>query len=123
MTRTGSLGLDQGPPPPPSTDLTRSGQVESAILAPADMVGMADYCPLIDSDGDGDQPDCLFSYTLTGARHNGGANAAFCDAHVEFNRTTRWAAPAYFLPRVSNPTARMRWNKDHQPHETVNYFP
>ena len=118
-----SLGLDIGPPPPPSTDLTRNGQIESAILVPSDMVGMADYCPAIDDDGDGDHPDCLFSYTFTGGRHNDGANVAFCDAHVEFNRTARWGAPAYFLPRVGNSIARMRWNKDHQVHDGLYYFP
>jgi prepilin-type processing-associated H-X9-DG protein len=89
------------------------GQKESAILSPAEMVGTADYNPSIDNDGDGDHPDCLFSYTLTGRRHNGGANAAFCDAHVEFNRTTLWVAPA----------SRARWNNDHQPHPSVVWFP
>jgi len=101
----------------------RLGQIESVILNPADMVATADYNPSVDNDGDGDHPDCLFSYTLTGHRHNGGANAAFCDAHVEFNQTNRWAAPARMIPSANNPAARVRWNNDHQPHPSVVWFP
>ena len=99
------------------------GQPESVVLNPADMVATADYYPSSDEDGDGDHPDCLFAYTLTGSRHYGGANAAFCDAHVEFNQTSRWAAPARLIDSANNPAARARWNNDHQPHPSIVWFP
>ena len=38
--------------------------------------------------------------------HNGGANIAFCDGHVEFGKHHTW----------TNVTAMVRWNRDHQPH-------
>jgi prepilin-type N-terminal cleavage/methylation domain-containing protein/prepilin-type processing-associated H-X9-DG protein len=99
------------------------GQPDATIIAPGDMIAVADYDPTIDDDGDGDHPDCLFSYCLTGKRHSGRAVATFCDAHVEYGRTNNWGAPAYLVKAYNNPTPRVRWNNDHQPHIGVNYFP
>ena len=86
---------------------------ETKVAAPADMIAVIDYVPNGDDDGDGDfHPDAIYSMTLTGSHHNGGANAVFCDAHVEFAKTNAW------LP------ARARWNYDHQPNPTAfPYFP
>jgi prepilin-type N-terminal cleavage/methylation domain-containing protein/prepilin-type processing-associated H-X9-DG protein len=42
------------------------------------------------------------------SRHSGGANIAFCDAHVQWQTQTRWID--------ENVSARARWNNDHQPH-------
>jgi prepilin-type N-terminal cleavage/methylation domain-containing protein/prepilin-type processing-associated H-X9-DG protein len=82
---------------------------ESGVVAPTDMVALADYDPrTTDDDGDGDlHPEMLFSMALTG-RHVRGANAVFCDAHVEYAKTNRWTA--------RTEAARKRWNNDHQPH-------
>ena len=83
--------------------------LESDVLAPSDMISVADYDPFIDDDGDGDlHPDLLYTVTLTGKRHAQSANVVFCDAHVEYARTN--------LLTDRNGPNRPRWNNDHQPH-------
>jgi hypothetical protein len=93
---------------------------ESQVLAPADLIALADYaCSTgLDPDGDNDLPenfglDDLF-LELTGKHHYGLAAAVFCDAHVESARTNRWTARA--VP------ARQRWNSDHQAHLELSPF-
>jgi prepilin-type N-terminal cleavage/methylation domain-containing protein/prepilin-type processing-associated H-X9-DG protein len=102
-----------------------TGIVESGVLSPGEMIAIADYDPSYDDDGDGDHPDCLFSYCLTRNHHGGKANVVFCDAHVEYAKTSAWAAPAYLFRTTSlhNEGVRMRWNNDHQIHSTVVWFP
>ena len=117
---SGSLGLNTAPVGP-LWDVR--GQNESVVLAPSDMVAGADYDPSIDDDGDGDHPDCLFSYTMTGKRHRGGALVVFCDTHAEYKKTTAWGAPARVVSPQHAEAARRRWNNDHQPHGEVDYFP
>jgi prepilin-type N-terminal cleavage/methylation domain-containing protein/prepilin-type processing-associated H-X9-DG protein len=105
---------------------TGPGYPESAMVAPGEMIAAADYDPNIDDDGDGDHPDCLFSYTLTGKHHYGRAVVVFCDAHVEYTKTNWWGAPAVVFRSANasvHTTDRTRWNNDHQPHDTVTYFP
>jgi prepilin-type N-terminal cleavage/methylation domain-containing protein/prepilin-type processing-associated H-X9-DG protein len=81
---------------------------EAQVVAPADMVAVADYDPTVEDDFDGDyHPDRLYTLTLAGQRHARAANAVFCDAHVEFARTNQW--------RRNTVVARQRWNKNHQP--------
>jgi prepilin-type N-terminal cleavage/methylation domain-containing protein/prepilin-type processing-associated H-X9-DG protein len=101
------------------------GIVESGVVAPGEMIAIADYDPGYDDDGDGDHPDCLFSYCLTGNHHGGKANVVFCDAHVEYAKTSSWAAAAYLFRATSHHDegVRMRWNNDHQIHSTVVWFP
>jgi len=72
------------------------GIADSAVVSPGEMIAMADYDPSYDDDGDGDHPDTLFSYCLTGNHHRGRANVVFCDAHVEYAKTNAWAAPVTF---------------------------
>lgn len=43
-----------------------------------------------------------------GQIHNAGANAVFCDGHVEYKKFRQWT-------EASAP-ARRRWNNDHEPH-------
>ncbi|MBN8249571.1 MAG: DUF1559 domain-containing protein [Verrucomicrobia bacterium] len=43
-----------------------------------------------------------------GTMHNAGANAVFCDGHVEYAKTTKWTE--------TSEAARRRWNNDHLPH-------
>lgn len=43
-----------------------------------------------------------------GTIHSGGANIAFCDAHVEFGKPAEWMK--------KTDTARRRCNNDHEPH-------
>ena len=81
---------------------------EGQVLAPADMIAIADYDPMTDDDGDGDfSPDELYNLTLTGERHSRAANIVFCDSHVEFARTNQWLA--------NTVVAQQRWNTDHKP--------
>jgi prepilin-type processing-associated H-X9-DG protein len=42
-------------------------------------------------------------------RHNGGSNIAFTDGHSETIKND-------WLVNTNDPTARSRWNNDHQPH-------
>jgi prepilin-type N-terminal cleavage/methylation domain-containing protein/prepilin-type processing-associated H-X9-DG protein len=101
-----------------------SGIADSAVVTPGEMIAMADYDPSYDDDGDGDHPDALFSYCLTGNHHGGKANVVFCDAHVEYAKTKVWAAPAYlFRLGPHNDGVRMRWNNDHQVHTNVVWYP
>ena len=80
---------------------------EDLVVAPSDMVAVADSDPYTsDDDQDGDlHPDLLYDVTLTGERHSRGANVVFCDAHVEYARTNKWRADG----------VRLRWNNDHKP--------
>ena len=80
---------------------------ESRVLAPADMIAVGDDPELAQQDGDilgglDEQDDYIAN------RHNGGGNAVFCDAHVEFGKQTNWMRATV--------TARLRWNNDHQAH-------
>lgn len=100
------------------------GIADSAVVSPGEMIAVADYDPGYDDDGDGDHPDCLFAYGLTGKHHGGRANVVFCDAHVEYAKTTAWAAPAYlFRTTLLNQAVRMRWNNDHQIHPGLLWLP
>jgi len=125
ITTGWGLGLNRAMSAPFDSILgLRGGLVENAVVAPGEMIAIADYDPGADSNADGDHPDCLFSYCLTGKHHRGRANVVFCDAHVEYAKTNAWAAPEYFLrPILDNDAVRMRWNSDHQIHNTVVWFP
>jgi prepilin-type processing-associated H-X9-DG protein len=50
------------------------------------------------------QPD----YPGIAARHNEGASAVFCDAHVDYDKVRNWY--------MADDAHRRRWNKDHEPH-------
>jgi prepilin-type processing-associated H-X9-DG protein len=95
-------------------DQLPAGQAESSVVAPGDMIAVSDYNPF----ANGIVPYNLFGCSFTGLRHAGGACVAFCDAHVEYARTNNWGAPSFGMPPAYslNPTARRRWNIDHQPH-------
>jgi len=43
-----------------------------------------------------------------GTMHSSGANALFCDGHVEYAKAVKWTA--------ASEQARRRWNNDHEPH-------
>ena len=87
----------------------------SDVVAPGDMIAAVDYDALADDDNDGDcHPAAIYTLSLTGARHKGRANVAFCDAHIEYALTNSLTANS----------ARQRWNYDHQPHpEARHYLP
>jgi prepilin-type processing-associated H-X9-DG protein len=80
---------------------------ENRVVAPADMIAIADYPEMAQQDGDItgalDDPD-----DYVADRHNRGGNVVFCDAHVEFGKQTNWMRAAT--------APRLRWNNDHKPH-------
>jgi prepilin-type processing-associated H-X9-DG protein/prepilin-type N-terminal cleavage/methylation domain-containing protein len=51
----------------------------------------------------------FFETTTNDARHQGKANVAFCDGHVE-------SPTLHFLFADTSDAALSRWNRDHQPH-------
>ena len=101
-----SLGLDGGENfRGPSKSLS-----ENQVKAPSDMIAVADATPR--PGGEDHDLDDLFPINLLmqviPARHNQGANAVFCDAHVEFAKLSNWLQ--------KSERARQRWNNDHQSH-------
>jgi len=104
-----SLGLDTG-----VSIFDRVYLKESQVKAPADMVAVADakggFNTVVGGDGDADDgptaPRNLLAILLP--HHNFGANAVFCDTHVEFAKLTAW------LQKTEQ--ARRRFNNDHDPH-------
>ncbi|HWW03193.1 MAG TPA: prepilin-type N-terminal cleavage/methylation domain-containing protein [Candidatus Acidoferrum sp.] len=120
-----SFGLDGGRGP---FAVALVCQKENQVIAPSDLVALADAAPppyilTFPEDGDSDEDDppppgtptprasqgnLLWGLSLMPARHNQGANAAFCDGHVEFAKLALWFR--------QTETARRRWNIDNQPH-------
>lgn len=116
-----SLGLDGGGD---QQDFGPAYVKEKQVMAPSDMVALADgtsgFFTLGDptDDDDDDYPFNGPFNLLAGlaARHNQAANAAFCDSHVESAKLAMWLR--------KTDAARQRWNVDHQPHrETWPYDP
>ena len=102
-----SLGLDV------AASGRRNYLKESQLVAPADMIAIADASTnSMTRGGDGDADDPLVAARLplqiVPPRHNQGANVVFCDAHVEYAKLSRWL--------LKSEAARARWNNDHQPH-------
>ena len=84
-----------------------SGLPASRVVVPSDMIAVAEWDPrLTDEDGDQDlHPAFLFPVAL-GTRHMAGSNALFCDGHIQYNPTSRWAPKTLGAVR--------RWNWDHK---------
>ena len=109
------LGTLQKPPARASLGLAPivSGGVlvpvrESSVRSPSDMIAIADS---VDrslgyvhpySRSHGNRPDTV------GSVHNAGANAVFCDGHVEYSKQADWTE--------ETSAARRRWNNDNEPH-------
>jgi prepilin-type N-terminal cleavage/methylation domain-containing protein/prepilin-type processing-associated H-X9-DG protein len=86
---------------------------DTKVAVPAEMIAIADrqgggewnsavVGPGNPESGRGDDP---------GDQHLGGANAIFCDSHVEYGLQQRW--------KEASEQARCRWNNDHQAHREV----
>lgn len=103
-----NLGLGRVLPPDDYSGPSPMMEVSDAkVRVPSDMVAVADvedvgshYSTAVVTPG-----QALASPT---ARHAGGANAVFCDGHVEFAKQSRWTE--------KTSAARRRWNNDHEPH-------
>jgi prepilin-type N-terminal cleavage/methylation domain-containing protein/prepilin-type processing-associated H-X9-DG protein len=81
----------------------------SRVREPSDMIAIGDS---MNTPFGGGAPD-MFLSLISGAqvapyRHNGGANVAFCDGHVENMPNSKLIA--------TNDVSRRRWNNDNQPH-------
>jgi prepilin-type N-terminal cleavage/methylation domain-containing protein/prepilin-type processing-associated H-X9-DG protein len=83
---------------------------EQQVVAPSDLVAVSDVS--MKTGGEDNDLDDIFPINVLAemnpARHNLGANAVFCDNHVEYGKLRVW------LQKASLP--RSRWNIDHQPH-------
>jgi prepilin-type N-terminal cleavage/methylation domain-containing protein/prepilin-type processing-associated H-X9-DG protein len=83
---------------------------EAQVLVPADMIAMSDNLK-------GTHENCVISPNNSwangsfspGNRHDGGANLAACDGHVEFQKLTALTA--------ATDLGRRRWNNDHLSHK------
>jgi prepilin-type N-terminal cleavage/methylation domain-containing protein/prepilin-type processing-associated H-X9-DG protein len=83
---------------------------DGAVMQPSSMIAMAcmrkegPFSRILRpySDATFDDMDAV------GAQHRGGANAVFCDGHVEFGKQMQFLEPTEF--------ARRRWNRDNEPH-------
>jgi prepilin-type processing-associated H-X9-DG protein/prepilin-type N-terminal cleavage/methylation domain-containing protein len=83
---------------------------ESEVIAPSDMIAIGDGFdsnPVIQR---ASWPGVKYeNYRNTYARHQGQANAVFCDGHVE-------SPTLQFLFEDTSDAALVRWNRDHLPH-------
>jgi len=103
-----NLGLGRVKPPDDLDVDSPMLYVRSAeIAAPSDMIAIIDlvdhgaaYLSAVAVPGS--------EYSGPAPRHSGGANALFCDTHVEWKKNSRW--------NEASGESRQRWNKDHQPH-------
>lgn len=80
---------------------------EGAVRVPADMIAVVDLAD--------HGPGLLTAAVLVGdqffgpaERHRHGANALFCDGHLEWRSSAKWNQPTE--------AARRSWNNDHEPH-------
>jgi len=87
---------------------------ENQIKAPSDMIAVMDSTNTASYSGHDDDADDftlpvnLLAEVVLASRHNAGANAVFCDGHVEYGKLTAW--------KNRTDQARRRWNKDNQSH-------
>ena len=111
MTTTPSLGLDGGA----NNRGNSTYLAENQVKVPSDMIAVADARPRRpggDMDLDDIYPTNLVADLV--ARHNKGANAVFCDGHVEYAKQIVW--------QRKTDSARQRWNNDHEPHPETWHF-
>ena len=73
------------------------------VLVPAEMIAFGD-----DSSPSLVNDEISPVAPLIGDRHSSGANAVFCDGHVEYAKQATWTN--------ATDAARERWNNDRQPH-------
>ncbi len=109
-------------PPPLGLDGGNSKYLaETTVKVPSDMIAVIDANAGNgngggDHDADDMYPVNVLTEMTTQPRHNNGANAVFCDTHVEYGKLAVW------LQRSDR--ARRRWNNDNQSHpETWAYDP
>jgi prepilin-type processing-associated H-X9-DG protein len=81
---------------------------ESDVVTPVEMMALGDSFRFSLSFMRMDLPS-LNNYGNTFSRHQGKANIAFCDGHVESSKVR-------FLFEDTSDAALVRWNRDHQPH-------
>ncbi|MBX3746097.1 MAG: DUF1559 domain-containing protein [Verrucomicrobiae bacterium] len=114
----------------PGTPAADSGVPENTVLSPSDMLALGDNFALLPASGGDFDVDSVMESFLgiqrqetfrsrgqttaesvrrARARHQGRANAAFCDGHVESISFRR-----LFLDR--DDASLRRWNRDNQPH-------
>ena len=78
------------------------------VRASADMIAIGDSMITAIQATPGIYLTLLDGGRVAPERHNGGANIAFCDGHVENMQNSKLVEPTE--------TARRRWNNDNEPH-------
>ena len=90
--------------------------LDSKVVAPADMIAMADSFPQPGPNLTNIYAFLLSIYTYpTPERHNGGANVAFVDGHVITEKNVKLME--------DTEKNRRRWNFDHEPHWEWSFTP
>ena len=87
--------------------LNRTDIPQSAVKVPSEMIAIGDTSfdrPMLEVIS----PYYLQSADAVGSIHSGGANAVFCDGHVEYGKRMKWTE--------ARDTMRRRWNNDNEPH-------
>lgn len=87
------------PPAPPPIRFLSEGEVR----VPSELLAFGDYSS--------DFTRAMTPRGNIGNYHRGGANALFCDGHVEYNKQSKWIE--------ATDAARRRWNNDHKPHPEI----
>jgi len=111
------------PPKLPPQKIVHKGASVSSVVSPSEMIAIGDGFngnnAIIDDNGWflgrgmlTQQPYNVLSTARANARHQGKANIAFCDGHVE-------TPTLKFLFDDNNDDALVRWACDHQPHREL----
>lgn len=82
---------------------------DSEVLNPSDMMAIGDSFTGGVCFSRGMWGEAVEQYGFASSRHQGKANVAFCDGHVESPKLK-------FVFEDTNDEALVRWNRDHQPH-------
>ena len=100
------LGIGGDKPADPSSPVVAVSPTR--VMVPSEMIAIADSMETAFSSVPGIYLTLVDGGRVAPLRHNGGANIAFCDAHVENMPNSRLAEPS--------DSARRRWNNDNEPH-------
>ena len=120
------FGLGQVVHWPPQKIVLKKGASVSSVICPSEMIAIGDGFignnAIIEDGISGisiigrqeltQQPDDILSTARANARHQGKANIAFCDGHVE-------TPTLKFLFDDNDDDALVRWACDHQPHREL----
>ena len=106
LSTTDLLGIGGDKPTDPASPLAAVSPTR--VKVPSEMIAIGDSMETAFGSIPGIYLTLVDGGRVAPSRHNGGANIAFCDAHVENMPNSRLAEPT--------DSARRRWNNDNEPH-------